>query len=347
METTLQDRLGSCVDELFLAAPRIFNSIKPKRKIEKAEYEAQLNCFIENGFVNNPSSFFSFPKQCPRFTIAGRKPYRDGTFQIISYPSGFETRNPLIKKHFDSFASNRAGYLVRWTHGDAHRKTVLCLHGFMLGDPAPAARMFKVRKLYDMGLDVALFIAPFHWRRAPGSRASRRLCVQPDDVVMTAECIGQTIWDLYSSILILQELGSRETGLIGASLGGYIAALFISLKDSASFAAMMVPAVNFSYPFGPSAVRLPFEVDESLRKKINAVWEFHSPLNFYPRIPKEKILIVASRGDRLCPFEHVMQLTVKWEVPKHYFLHGGHWLVFNNVRGKVWYRFLQEMGFTS
>ena len=77
------------------------------------------------------------------------------------------------------------------------------------------------------------------------------------------------------------------------------------------------------------------------------VWEFHSPLNFSPRIPKDRILIVASHGDRLCPFEHVRQLTGKWEVPKHYFLHGGHWLVFNNIRGKVWYGFLEKMGFTS
>jgi len=77
------------------------------------------------------------------------------------------------------------------------------------------------------------------------------------------------------------------------------------------------------------------------------VWEFHSPLNFSPRIPKDRILIVSSRGDRLCPFEHVRQLTGKWEAPKHYFLHGGHWLVFNNIRGKVWYGFLEEMGFTS
>lgn len=267
MEMTLRDRLGSCVDELFLAMPRILHITKPKRNIERSAYEAQLDYYIDNGFVANPSTFFGFPEKHPSYTVLSQKTYRGGTFQVISYPSGYEARNPLLREHFDSFTSNRTGYLVRWIHGDRGKKTVLCLHGFMLGDPGAAARMFRVGKLFDMGLDVALFVAPFHWRRAPGSRVSRRLYLQPDDVAMTAECIRQTIWDLRSSVQILHDLGSSEKGLIGASLGGYISALFISLTEAASFAAMMVPAVNFSHPFGPGSVRLPFYVDENLRKK--------------------------------------------------------------------------------
>jgi hypothetical protein len=40
--------------------------------------------------------------------------------------------------------------------------------------------------------------------------------------------------------------------MIGASLGGYHAALFICLARLASFAAMMVPELDFSGPMDPA-----------------------------------------------------------------------------------------------
>jgi pimeloyl-ACP methyl ester carboxylesterase len=341
------DLIGSSVDELFLAVPRILKYIKPKRNIDKATYEKQVDYYIDNGFVDNPTTFFSFPEKMPAYKVISQKPYKDGISQIISYPSNYKTRNPLIRDQFDSYTSNKTGYIIRWSHGDKNRKTVLCHHGFMLGDPGQARQMFKMRKLYSMGLDVALFIAPFHWRRTPGTKASRRLFLQPDNVVMTCECFGQSMWDLYSTFLILKDLGTDEIGLIGASLGGHNAALFICLTDIASFAAIMVPAVKFSYPFGPDSMKMRFHVDDDLKRKLDRVWEFHSPLNLSPKIPRDKILIVASRGDRLCPFQYVNELAEKWDIKNRYFLTGGHWLVFNNIRGQVWYNFLEQMGFTQ
>jgi pimeloyl-ACP methyl ester carboxylesterase len=164
---------------------------------------------------------------------------------------------------------------------------------------------------------------------------------------MTAECVGQAIYDLHSTMKILNDLGSCRTGIIGASLGGYIAALYACLADSASFAAMMVPAVNLSQPFGPESVRLPFAVDNAFSNKIKRVWEMHSPMKLKPMIPLDNILIVASKGDKLCPFHNVLTLCENWGWPSHLFLTGGHWLVLNNTRGKAWYQFLERMDFTS
>ena len=115
------------------------------------------------------------------------------------------------------------------------------------------------------------------------------------------------------------DLGAPEIGLIGASLGGYNTALFISLTDIASFGAMMVPAVNFSRPLGPDTARLPFAVDDRFREKIRRVWELHSPLNFRPRLPVEKILVVASRGDLVCPFDYARELCDRWGIREQAF----------------------------
>lgn len=340
------DAAGGLIDLFFLTPPRLLLPFKPKRRIDLFTYEKQIDFYIDNGFTRSPETFFRLPEKMPLYKQIETKDYHQGKIQTWSFPSGYEVRNPLLKKKYHTFENNRTGYLIRWTHDDKPRDTVLCLHGFMLGEPRQAARMFKVNRLFKQGLDVALFITPFHWKRAPAQKARRGIFLQPDNVPMTCECFGQAMHDLQSVILILDDLGVKRIGLIGASLGGYNAALFTCLSDRPAFTAMMVPAVNFSAPFGPDSIKLPFPVSPSLKEKIRQVWEFHSPVNMRPRLAAEKVLVIASRGDKLCPFEHTRRLCESWCLTNCHFLTGGHWLIFNDhKRGREWYRFLAQNGF--
>ena len=340
------DAAGGVVDSFFLTPPRLFLPFKPKRHIDFQTYETQIDFYIENGFTRAPETFFRLPENAPAYRLFEEKDYHQGKIQVWTFPSGYETRNPLLNDHYQGFVNNRDGYLVRWTHDDTPRDTVLCLHGFMLGEPRQAARMFKVGRLFKRGLDVALFITPFHWKRAPDEKARRGIFLQPDNVPMTCECLGQAMYDLQSTMLILEELECKRIGLIGASLGGYNAALYACLSERPAFTAMMVPAVNFTAPFGPDSVRMPFPVPPETMEKIRRVWEFHSPVNMRPRLPADKILVIASRGDKLCPFEHTRRLCETWHLTNCHFLTGGHWLIFNNhKRGQEWYRFLAQNKF--
>ncbi len=339
------NNIGSSVDNIFLTLPKILNPIRPIRDVNRATYEKELDYYFENGYIDDPESFFTFPDKMPVYSIIDKRRFKDGMCQVISYSSHYEPRNSLIRERFHSFEANRTGYIVRWTHGDKGRKTVLCLHGFMLGDPKQAEKMFKVRKLYEMGLDVALFITPFHWKRAPESKALKGMFLQPEDAAMTCECFGQAMYDLYSTCMILRDMEAADIGIVGGSLGGYNASLFICLQNIVSFAAMMVPAVTFS-SWLEHPIKLPFKIDAPLMKKITSVWELHSPLQFSPKISKERILLIASRGDRLCPFEYMEKLCEKWDWPRHKFLTGGHWLIFDGKeRGREWYDFLGDMDF--
>jgi len=347
-EKGIQEFLGGIVDNLFLLVPRILRHFKPPRNISRSVYESHIDFYIQKGFTQNPESFFTFPNEIPAHKILLRRPYLDGEYQLISFSSGYEPQNPMLRESYLAHRNNSTGYIVRWTHGRDDVKTVLCLHGYMLGNPRQAWRMFRIRKMFELGLDVALFITPFHWKRAPVSKAQRGIYLQPDNVAMTCECVGQTMYDLYSTCKVLRTLGAGSIGLIGASLGGYLAGLFICLQSIVDFAAMMVPVVNLSGTLGPDTAKLPFPIDAEFLKKTQKVYEFHSPLNFHPKIPKDRILIIASQGDRLCPFEFVRFLCEKWDWPEHQFLRGGHWLIFNNnLRGQTWYAFLQRMGYLT
>lgn len=340
------DRAGAVVDGLFLAAPRMALPFKPKRKIDPAAYEQQIDYYIDNGFIKTPESFFLFPDTVPNYTVISETDYGEGHCQVIAFPSGYAVRNPLIRDAYQAYTANQTAYLVRWTHGDAGRKTILCLHGYMLGEPSQAERMFGVKKLFRAGLDVALFITPFHWRRAPEQKSQRGIFLQPDNVPMTCECLGQAMHDLESTLLILKDRGGGPVGLIGASLGGYNTSLYAALSNKAAFAAMIVPAVSFSTPFGPETARLSFVPDRVFQQKINTVWEFHAPFRMTPKLSADDMLVVASRGDQLCAFEKVKKLCDNWQIKNVRFLTGDHWLVFNNrARGKAWYGFLADKGF--
>ncbi|MBI9074169.1 MAG: hypothetical protein JEZ02_02075 [Desulfatibacillum sp.] len=340
------DFAGGCVDSVFLMLPKILKPFAKAKDVDKQTYMAQVDFYLDQGFTNDPASFFTLPDTPPQFHSTDREPFLDGHKEIFTWESKYEAKNPLIRFQYASYLDNRTAHLLRWTHGDPGRKTVVCLHGFMLGEPNQAEKMFKIKTLYEKGLDVALFIAPFHWKRAPAGPSSANMAIQPDNVAMTAEFFGQTMFDLMSALLLLKKLGAGETGLLGASMGGYTAALFSCLGDVHSFAAMMVPAVNFSKPMGPDSVSMPFDMDKTMKEKVNKVWQFHSPMNLMPRISHDRILVIASRGDKLCPFEYVEALCRKWQGVRHIFMTGGHWMVFNGkVRGREWYGFLRDMGF--
>ncbi|MBN2160312.1 MAG: hypothetical protein JW807_13030 [Spirochaetes bacterium] len=340
------DFAGGLFDRMFLLPGKIANLVKPLRRTTREDFEREIDFYIDSGFIDRPESYFTFPEKAPSHAIVDRKPYYDGEYQLISYASGYTTRNPLLRDRYHAYASNRTGYLVRWAHGDPGRKTVLCHHGYMLGEPRQARKMFRVRNMFKEGLDVVLFIAPFHWKRGTGQVKQRGIYLQPDNPAMTCECVGQTMWDLYNSFMILRKLGATEIGIIGASLGGHNTALFVSLTAIPSFGAIMVPAVQFTDPLDPDRVRLPFPADARLREKMRLVWDLHSPLKFRPKIPVGNILVVASRGDRLCPFPLVQALCGKWGITNRLFLTGGHWLVFDRgLRGRAWYDFLRERGF--
>ena len=341
------DHLGSFVDELFLAPGRLISSIQARRAVNWQTYSRELDYYHAMGYVDEPATFFSRPEEKPAYHIESQAPYHGGACQVISFPSGFTPRNPFIRPRYVSFSENRTGYLVRWVHGDRPRPTVMCVHGFMMGEPREAERMFKIRKLFDLGLDAALCVLPFHWKRIAGPRSARRIYLTPGDAAFTNECIAQSVFDLDNAFLILNNQGVKDIGMVGASLGGYVTGVYACLREHLRFAALMVPALSFLKPLGPDRFLKRAPYDDTWRAQVQRAADFHSPLNLIPRIPPGNILVVASRGDRVCPFDLVEDLERRWRLSRCHFRTGGHWLVFDSLRGHAWYGFLHAAGFIN
>lgn len=337
--------IGSFVDEIFLTPGRVIAFLQSRREVDWTACAREIAFYDDQGFVDHPATFFTTPGRAPEYRVKKEAAYGRGLYQEISFDSLYEPRNPFVRERYLGYPENRTGYLIRWTHNDGPRKTVLCVHGFMMGAPREAERMFKIRKLFSMGLDVALCIHPFHWQRISGPRSARRVYLTLGDTAFTNECVGQSIYDLHNAFLILNQLGIRDIGLVGASLGGYIAGVYACLNSEPKFIAMMVPAVSLVRPLTPDIFfkRSPFDRDWQMNAKRAA--DFHSPLNLRPQVSPDDILVVASRGDKICPFDLVDELQRRWNLLRCHYRTGGHWLVFDKLRGYAWYSFLREKGF--
>jgi len=349
--------LGSEFDEVLIHSSRIYRVLINARRRQLPREDAGrmrmlMSHYFSAPYADDPARFFTFPRKAPDVEVLEEKPFMDGARKLYAFPSGYKVRNPDFRETFSSYERNRTAYLYHWLHGDSGRKTILCCHGWSLGDPDQAERMFRIQKLYRMGLDAALFITPFHQRRA-ATLAERFSPPFPfQHPVLGLEGFGQAMHDLGGSFLLLKALGASRMGIIGASLGGYLVALFVSLSRMAELAALVVPLVSFQN------LKLPTTIFQggagngkgrgALEKEISALWRIHTPLSLSLKLPPDRCLLIASRGDRLCPFRDVQQLYEHWGRPRHLFLQGGHAFFFpRSARGAAWYGFLRDNGFAG
>jgi hypothetical protein len=308
--------------------------------------------YLEQPYRDRPARFFSFPRKPPKAEVVAERAFCDGSLRTYAFPSGYGVKNPDFREEYLRNEQNRQAFLVHWTHGDGRRNTILCCHGYSLGDPGKAERMFRVPRLYGMGLDVALFVTPFHWKRASSLLQRFSPPFPFRHPVLGLEGFGQAMYDLCSSFLLLREMGSSRIGLIGASLGGYLAALFVSLTRRADLVTLVVPFLDFEslrVPAGPhTGMEEANPGGSDLGEAMRALWRIHSPFSHTCKLPPDRCLLIASKGDRLCPFEDVRRLYEHWGEPRHFFLRGGHALFFPRYgRGQAWYRFLHEQDFFS
>lgn len=225
-----------------------------------------------------------------------------------------------------------------WEH-DRHpaRGTVVALHGFTMGRPRIDAIVLMARQWFDRGLDVALVTLPYHGARTPvDARFSGEHFAVPD-VARLSEAVREAVYEIRQVVAWRRAETDAPVGLLGLSLGGYLAALVAGVCDEIDFAIPIVPPVCI----GDLAWRF-FEATPHHRRggpaalghqELRRAFRVHSPLAHCLRIDREKVLIVAGRGDRIVPPEHPSALWQHWGEPAIYWFSGSHLAPFG--RGRV------------
>lgn len=285
------------------------------------QHDARVRLLELTAVYREATDRFFAPPPAPdvRTSLVGDGPLGTRVFDL-AWTSDYAPIVPIAAP-----PENATAHARHWTSPmDAGRPTIVVIHGWAGGNAAVSSVTFGVPYWLKHGFDVVAFTLPYHGARAPGM--SGALFPSPNPI-RTNEGFGQAIFDLRALAIYLRARGATAIGPLGMSLGGYTTALWASLDPSLAFAVAMIPAVSFSRLMWSHGERSPARrhalragITEELLEDAFAV---HSPVARPVALPRERLAVVAGRGDRITPPDHARELAAHWGVDIEWF-DGGH-----------------------
>lgn len=219
-----------------------------------------------------------------------------------------------------------------WKHADGRaRPTVLLLHGFGMGAiPWIDARVLCASQWFASGIDVALLTLPLHGARSPGDVPYSGAAFASWYVAHLNESVRESVHDVDAILRFLGESSGSPVGLVGFSLGGYLAALLAGLSTRPAFVVpIMAPVSLGDLPGRLFAMRRGADCAPPISSaELDAGCRVHSPLQHPLAVDRERVMIVAGRGDAFVPPEHAQTLWQHWNRPRMHWLSGGHLAAF-------------------
>ena len=289
--------------------------------------------YLARALARDPSRFLTSPlghelweeiedppgRASPRIQIASRRfttryrPYHDAA-------------------DLERYSENDLVHVEHWMHpGGAPRGTVVAVHGFTMGRPRLDAPILMADTWFALGFDVALVILPFHGARAPRTSRYSGELFGSWHVGRLNEAVRQAVHDLRALVSWLAERGGGPVGVVGLSLGGYLAALVAGLERELAFVISIVPPVRlWDLPARLySAERGEPPVSPGL---LDRAYRGHSPLSYPLAIAPERAILIGARADCVVPPWHVEALARHWDGARVIWLDGSHSTPFGRSR---------------
>jgi alpha/beta hydrolase family protein len=330
--------LGSSLDSAMLQAMRlVVDAFMMPRPDDVPALRASAEPFLSGPLWDDPGRFFAFidaPIAPLMVTARRQRTMSGGTVVAREFTTAYQPFAPSETPGSDAAHADRL-VVEHWMHaGQRPVATVVGLHGFSMGYPRMDAFALFAAPCFRAGFDVALVTLPFHGPRTPAdARFSGERFAAPH-VMRLNEAVRQAIYEIHVLVGWLRAQSGAPVGLLGLSLGGYLAALMAGLTTSLDFVIPMVPPVcmgDLAWRFA-SQSRQRAEATAFSRDQMRAAYRVHSPLTYPRQVEKERILVIAGRGDRIVPPEHPYTLWRHWGEPAIHWFSGSHLAPFRRAR---------------
>ena len=287
---SLLDSLARQIDRSLLRMSGL--SVAPRRTVRSSTHLQRLGTL--HGISKkldacNHTTLWPAPTGELRYALSRSYPCA-----TISWPSTHTPQLASASRWFEPSSPN-ASVAARLCHSEPPRPVAILLHGYLGGHATIERLVWPTRYVMSLGYDVCWLTLPFH-----GSRAGAPLRPPPfpgRHADLNIEALRQSVLDLGELILWLARRGHPQVGVIGFSLGGYVAALTATINRDLGFAVAIAPCssvADFARDVGGLGIGTE---SEELHSALTGCYAAVSPLTRSSLVPPERWLVLAGRGD--------------------------------------------------
>ena len=322
-------RIGGWLDGLALRAMSLaFDATLMPDADEERDGRDSATAYLRDDLVARPAAFFDFLGEVRAATalVTHRRRITGGTVVEAEMASAY--RPYAATPDGSPCAENETIPLAWWRHDARPPAILLALHGFTMGNFRVDAAALMLEDWYTLGLDVVQMALPFHGARCPDAARFSGECFASWHVGRLNEAVRQSVSDVARVIAWLRsERPDVPVGIVGMSLGGYVAALLAELDETLAFVLPvaapvhlgLLPSALFARSRYGTVMAPPLTLEDMER-----AYRCHCPLTHPLAVRRESVLLVAGRGDRVVPAEHVLALWEHWHRPAVHWYGGSH-----------------------
>lgn len=247
----------------------------------------------------------------------------------------FPTLHPI--ESYPYAETNRAAGRIYRNRRHQHAPVAILSHGWAQRE-VRAVEVIYAEPLLKAGYSVAVPTHPFHFERKPAGTYSGELMVS-GDVLLTVEAFRQSVIDLLGLYNWLRETGDLKVGVLGYSMGGYVAGLAACVRDDLEFAVVAGCDDSVISPILDTGIGVNVREDLSWsgmheRENLERAWGIISPGRLALRTPKDRVLLVSGIWDQLMTRSAVTRLWENWGRPEMRWQEQGHYTLLA-VPGRV------------
>ena len=262
----------------------------------------------------DPELFYAEPPPLDHVIQRAVRALPGGRVHDLTWPSGYVAHHPEERTSFARWRENEIVHVRLFAHERA-APTIVFVHGYRGGPFHLEERVWPVSRLYSLGFDVALFTLPFHGLRSPTPWRISPLFPSNREIARTNEGLGQSIRDLRGLLAWLRRRGAPRVGVAGMSLGGYVAALLATVDPTLDFLVPFIPLADFADAFVDHQALRNESVPLQLVVAAYRSLALCSPLARRPRLPGDRILVIAGEHDRITGLPHAQSLAAHFGAP--------------------------------
>lgn len=219
------------------------------------------------------------------------------------------------------------------------RPTLVFLHSWMAPVSRAEDRVLLPYIARRLDADVVGLQLPYHGRRKPNASAFHGEYFWTADLARTFEALRQAIYDARSLIswIRLQQEPAQPVGVMGVSLGGMVALGVACFEPTLDFAVPVAAHLDLAGVLADSALLNP------MRKELAGHGWTPADVHTYtqslglndllPAIPRERLLFVVGRYDRIMDTERTLALWRRWGEPGLRWFEAGHLGIITHLGG--------------